>query len=257
MLDRVFATPWQKIVTSTEALAQAHHSLAQNIFQDVETPIRDFAAGNSEMQAMHNIAGNLRAIAKEADNAHKKQAKLNGKGGKADAGKVASAASEVEAAQGQWDSQAPYVFERLQAVDEARVDHQRSGLTQFQTHVIECFSATGNSAEECLNALLNVQTADEITTFAIKTTRSLPVVSSPGTGASTPMANTVGSMMTATTTQELRKSLRQEPMPPLPTTDAGSSLHPVPTIPRQDEAASTKSGSGRKNRSMMTGITDI
>lgn len=236
------------MVTSTEALAQAHHSLAQNIFQDVETPMRDFAAGNSEMQAMHNIAGNLRAIAKEADNAYKKQAKLSGKGGKADAGKVAAAASEAEAAQGQWDSQAPYVFERLQALDEARVDHQRSNLTQFQTHVIECFSATGNSAEECLNALLNVQTADEIATFAIKTTRSLPVVSSPGTGASTPMVNAVGNMMTTTTTtQDRRKSLRPEPMSPPPTTDAGSSSYPVPPIPRQDEAASTKSGSGRKH----------
>jgi hypothetical protein len=195
------------------------------------------------MQAMANITGNLRAIAKEADNAHKKQAKLNEKGGKAAAGKVASAASEVEAAQGQWDSQAPYVFERLQAVDEARVDHQRNGLTQFQTHVIECFSATGSSAEECLNALLNVQTADEITTFAIKTTRSLPAVA-PTTGASTG-TSTMGSLMSTTATQERRKSLRQESMPPPPpTTDAGSSLHPIPSVPRQDEAASNRSGSG-------------
>jgi hypothetical protein len=245
---RVFATPWQKIVTSTEALAQAHHSLAQNIFADVETPLRDFAGGNSEMQAMANITGNLRAIAKEADNAHKKQTKLNEKGGKAAAGKVASAASEAEAAQGQWDSQAPYVFERLQAVDEARVDHQRNGLTQFQTHVIECFSATGNSAEECLNALLNVQTADEITTFVIKTTRSMPAITATGTATGTPMSTT--------TTQERRKSIRQESMPPPPTTDAGSSLHPVPSVQRQDEAASNKSGSGEAQRDKMVGITD-
>lgn len=246
------------MVTSTEALAQAHHSLAQNIYQDVETPMREFASGNSEMLAMHNIAGNLRAIAKEVDNAHKKQAKLYGKGGKADAGKVASAASELEATQGQWDSQAPFVFERLQALDEARVDHQRSGLTQFQTHVIECFSATGNSAEECLNALLNIQTADEITTFAIKSTRSLPVgsTSAPGAGPTTQMAQTVGNMMAATTTQERRKSLRQESLPPPPTMDVGSSLYPVPPIPRQDEAASNKSGSGREQGATLAGITN-
>jgi hypothetical protein len=184
------------------------------------------------MQAMANIAGNLRAIAKETDNAHKRQAKLNEKGGKAAAGKVASAASDVESAQGQWDSQAPYVFERLQAVDEARVDQQRSHLTQFQTHVIECFSATGTSAEECLNALLNVQTADEITTFVIKTTRSLPTNTATSTAAGT------------ITAAERRKSIRQESVPPPPTTDAGSSLNPVPSVPRHDEAASNRSGSG-------------
>jgi len=178
------------------------------------------------MQAMANISGNLRAIAKETDNATKKAEKLREKGGKAVAGKVASAATEVENAQGQWDSQAPYVFERLQAIDEARVDHQRNGLTQFQTHVIECFSATGNSAEECLNALLNVQTADEITTFAIKTTRSLPTIT------------------TNTSTSERRKSTIQEPVPP-PTTDAGSSLAPVPSLPRPDEMSSNRSSSSK------------
>jgi F-BAR domain only protein len=232
---RVFATPWQKIVTSTEALAQAHHTLAQNILADVETPIRDFAAGSSEMQAMANISGNLRAIAKETDSANKKAEKLREKGGKAAAGKVASAATEVENAQGQWDSQAPYVFERLQAVDEARVDHQRNGLTQFQTHVIECFSAVGSSAEECLNALLNIQTADEITTFALKTTRSLPTIT--------------------TTASGRRKSTVQEPVAP-PTTDAGSSLAPVPSLPRQDEISSNRSGSSRMKHDLISCVAD-
>lgn len=165
----------------------------------------------------NNVLGNIQAIAKELDNAQKKSEKLAGKGGKADSGKVATAASGVENALNQWESQAPYVFERLQATDEARVDHLRNVLTQYQTHIIEAGSALSGSAEDSLNALLNIQTADEIKTFAMKSTKTMPI-------------------------QQRRQSIRQD-LPPPPTTDAGSSLAPVPSITRPDDRSSHRSNS--------------
>ncbi|KAF2402419.1 hypothetical protein EJ06DRAFT_507266 [Trichodelitschia bisporula] len=170
----IFTTPWQKIISSLQATAESHYALAQNIEADVERPLRDFAASNRDVQAMNNITSNLQTIAKDFDSANRKAEKLREKGGKAAAGKVATAASDVESAQGQWESQAPYVFERLQAVDESRVDHLRNLLTQYQTHVIESTSTGSNAAEACLNALLNVQTADEIKTFAMRFTQNRP-----------------------------------------------------------------------------------
>lgn len=165
----IFLTPWQKIVSATEALADSHHQLAQKIEVDVERPLRDFATTNREMQAMSTISGNLAAMAKEIDNTRKKADKLKDKGAKAAAGKVANATSDMENAASQWDSQAPYVFEKLQAVDESRLNHLRDVLTQFQTHEVDQVERNRISAEETLNVLLNVETVDEIKAFSLKT----------------------------------------------------------------------------------------
>ena len=195
----VFSTPWQKIISSIQALSESHRALAINIELDVERPLRDFASTNREMKAVPNMSGNLTSLAKDLEDANKAAKKLREKGGKASADKVANAVSTVESAQGQWDSQAPYVFEGLQAADEGRLNHLRDVLTQYQTHVIESVSSVSSSAEECLNALLNVQVADEIKTFAMKTSAAQPstqqetstATSSTARGPSTTLAPTV------------------------------------------------------------------
>jgi hypothetical protein len=166
--DRVFSLPWQKIVSQTEAIAESHHQLAQKIEVDVERPLRDFATTNREVQAMSTISGNLAAMAKDIDAAKKKSEKLMDKGAKAQANKVANAVADVENATLQWESQAPYVFEKLQAVDESRLNHLRDALTQFQTHEVDQVERNRVSAEETLNVLLNIETADEIKTFALR-----------------------------------------------------------------------------------------
>ncbi|KAF2012266.1 hypothetical protein BU24DRAFT_426122 [Aaosphaeria arxii CBS 175.79] len=164
----VFSTPWQKIVSATEAVAESHHQLAQKIDADVERPLRDFATTNREVQAMATISGNLAAMSKEIETAKKKSDKLRDKGTKAEASKVANAVGDVEKATLQWESQAPYVFEKLQAVDESRLDHLRDVLTQFQTHEVDQVERSRISAEETLNVLLNIETADEIKTFVLR-----------------------------------------------------------------------------------------
>lgn len=165
---RIFSIPWQKIVAATDSLADSHHLLAQKIEADVEQPLRGFARSNREMQAMSTIQGNLLAMAREIEGTQKKVDKLQDKGTKAAADKVSSATSEMDNATSQWDSQAPYVFEKLQQVDEIRLNHLRDVLTQFQTHEVDQVERNRVTAELCLNALLNVETADEIKTFAMR-----------------------------------------------------------------------------------------
>jgi hypothetical protein len=164
----IFATPWQKIVSATEAIAQSHAHYATRIEADVERPLREFTANNREIQAMGNIQGNLAAIAKDIDNAQKKQGKLRDKGSKAKASAVADAVQDIEKAELQWDSQAPYVFEQLQAIDETRLNHLRDVLTQFQTHEVDQIERGRATAEDTLNAMLNIETADEITTWPLR-----------------------------------------------------------------------------------------
>jgi len=169
----VFQTPWHSIITSVESLATSHHILANKIEVDVERPLRDYQTRNREMQAISTIQGNLAAVAKEVDSANKKASKLNT--GKVSANKVANVTSDVEAANQQWESQAPYVFEQLQALDENRVNHLRDVLTQLETHEVDQVERNRASAESCLNVLLNIDTSDEISTFVARQSQGLPL----------------------------------------------------------------------------------
>ena len=163
--NRVFQIPWQRIVKGTAALADSHQLLATKIEADVENPLRQFAVKNRDMQSMSTIQGNLASIAKDYDGAQKKAEKLQDS---SNPDKVANATTGVDDARQQWESQAPYVFEQLQSLDETRCNHLRDLLTQFQTHEVDQVERNRTSAEECLNLLLNVETADEIKTFASK-----------------------------------------------------------------------------------------
>lgn len=151
--------PWQRIVSGIENSAASHERLAQKIETDVEKPLRQFSTRDSEMKAATGSQSNLASMAKDLNAAQKKAEKA--KGGK----KEGEASSGVGEASRQWESQAPYIFEQLQAVDEKRVNHLRDVLTQLQTHEADQVERNRASAESCLNALLNLETADEIKTF--------------------------------------------------------------------------------------------
>src|SRR6266542_2643080 len=131
---RVFESPWRKIVESTEDIAKSHARLSNRIEKDVEQPLRSFASSNREMQSMTTIQGNLAAMAKEVEDAQHNSEKLSRKGGKASTQKVEAATSKLQSANQQWDSQAPFIFETLQALDERRLNHLRDVLTQYETH---------------------------------------------------------------------------------------------------------------------------
>ncbi|KAM3414293.1 hypothetical protein BST61_g10946 [Cercospora zeina] len=164
----IFSVPWGTLTSSMEALAELHTSLASRIEVDVEKPLRDFATHNREIQSMPTIQGNLAQMAKEIEKAQKATEKLQGKGESADANKVANATSDLENARAQWASQAPFVFESLQALDETRLNQLRDILTQFVTLDVDQNEKSRGASEQALNVLLNVEPADEIKLFAIK-----------------------------------------------------------------------------------------
>ena len=157
-----------------DTLAESHNFFAQKIEADVERPLKDYQSKNREMQAISTIQGNLLSIAKDVESAQKKASKLSA--GKTAANKVASATSELEVANQQWNSQAPYVFEQLQALDESRVNHLRDVLTQLETHEVDQVERSRESAEACLNSILNINTAEEISAFVARQTANAPAI---------------------------------------------------------------------------------
>ncbi|KAJ5576912.1 Fps/Fes/Fer/CIP4 homology [Penicillium sp. DV-2018c] len=227
----IFQIPWQRIINATETLAVSHETLATKIEEDVERPLREFSKENRDMQSMPSIQTSLAGLAKNVENAQKKVDKARGKGVKG-AEKLAIEIANAEEIHQQWDSRAPFVFEQLQSADESRLNHLRDVLTQLETHELDQVERAREAAESCLNVLLNVQTADEIKTFAEKMagTRvaSTPVISRRQTEqAETPIGHEQGPERPTPVESQLLT----------PPTEA-----PPPSTPRvQDDAASQRS----------------
>jgi hypothetical protein len=171
----VFETPWKTILSSVEDLAKSHATLSQRIEKDVELPLRNFASKSREMQGMSTIQGNLASMAKEQEAAQEKSDKLSKKGGKASTLKVENATSQLQNANQQWDSQAPFIFESLQALDETRLNHLRDVLTQYQTHEADRIEKNRVTVEQTLGSLLEIDTSQEIRAWSQATVAGKPV----------------------------------------------------------------------------------
>ncbi|KAM3085125.1 Suppressor of Profilin deletion [Clarireedia jacksonii] len=127
------------------------------------------------MQGMATIQGNLAAMAKELTDAQVASEKLAKKGGKASAAKVENATMKLQGAEQQWQSQAPFVFETLQAVDERRLNHLRDVLTQYETHEADRVERNRVTVEQTLTALLEVDTAQEIKNWSAASVAGKPI----------------------------------------------------------------------------------
>jgi hypothetical protein len=211
----------------------SHETLANKIEEDVERPLREFSTKNRDMQSMPSIQSNLAGLAKNVENAQKKVDKARAKGAKG-ADKLSSEIANAEEVNQQWESRAPFVFEQLQSADETRLNHLRDVLTQLETHEVDQVERGRQAAESCLNVLLNVETADEIKTFAAKMAGTRvpvsPAMSRRQTERTeTPSASEPGPERAATAPMEA----------PIATPPTGAPLSPPPRI--QDDAASQRS----------------
>lgn len=172
-LSSVFSGPWDKIVLSVDATAHSHHQFASLLEKDVEAPLRNFQA-RKEMQNMQTISANLTAMARDLEDAQKKMDALARKGPKTNAQKMADATARLEQATQQWDSQAPFIFETLQALDEQRVNQLRDLLTQYQTHESDQAQRSQSKAAETLALMLEISTEQEIASFKEKIVSGRP-----------------------------------------------------------------------------------
>lgn len=204
----VFDVPWKKIIIATEEIASSHHTLSQRIEEDVEKPLRSFATNSREMQGISTIQGNLSAMAKELDEATERSEKLSRKGGKASSAKVEKAASQLQGAEQQWNSQAPFVYETLQALDETRLNHLRDVLTQYTTHQTDLMQRNTAAVEQTLNSLLEVNTSQEIQNWSHSVVAGKPITERRARQMSTP---TPDGVVPSTPTPSL---------PPLPTSSS-------------------------------------
>ncbi|KPI43625.1 uncharacterized protein AB675_6658 [Cyphellophora attinorum] len=139
----IFQLPWQRIVSGVENSAASHERLAQKIENDIEKPLRQFQTRDSEMKSASNSQPNLANIAKDLSTAQKKAAKA----------KAQALSSKMPLANG-----SPKRPSSLSSCKRSTRD----------THEADQIERSRASAESCLNALLNLETADEIKIFTEK-----------------------------------------------------------------------------------------
>lgn len=173
---RILDAPWKKIIASTEEIAKSHSMFADRINTDVELPLRNFWVENREMAGFPTIQGNLSSMAKELEDAQSKCDKLSQKGGKASAQKVDAAAARLQTASSQWNSQAPFILETLQSVDESRLNQLRDVLTQYETHEMDNLIRCQQISESALHVLVEVDTSIEIVQWAQAVVAGRPVL---------------------------------------------------------------------------------
>ncbi|KAK6515708.1 hypothetical protein TWF281_004299 [Arthrobotrys megalospora] len=162
----LFQAPWQRIVSSTTALAHSHHIYCQKLETEVERPIREFSTSNKEWASLRTMEGNLNGLAKAIDTNEDKVEKLKKKGKRAEPSKVAEATAGLKEALTNWESQSPFIFEQFQAVDEARITQLRESLTRMQTLELDQMDHHKTLMEATVQSLLDVNTMDEIKAFA-------------------------------------------------------------------------------------------
>lgn len=178
---------------------------------------------------MNTISTNLATMAKALEEAQDKSEKLGKKGGKANTQKVDAASSKLESATQQWESQAPFIFESLQALDESRVNQLRDLLTQFQTHEADCAQRIQEKSADTLAQVLEISSETEIQAFVNKATLGrarLPTrtstrrssvtgssVAPPSTGASATLAPVV---LQPPPVDEPEAEVPASPPPPMP-----------------------------------------
>lgn len=227
MLDSIFQPSWDKILHSTDAIAASHHLFAQRVEKDVEQDLRQFQ-NRKEFQNMTTMSANLSAIAKEFEDAREKADKLTRKGGKASALKVDQATARLESATGQWESQAPFILETLQALDEQRCNHLRDVLTQLQTHEVDQADRLRATANDALTTILEADTSKEVDNFATRATAGRPKIERrTGTGS---MERTPTTTRQSSSTNAQPPTTRQSSTTNMqPPTTADSSLAPPST----------------------------
>ena len=171
---------------------------------------------------MNTISANLSSMSKDLEEAQGQSEKLNRKAGKASARKVDEVTSRLENAQQQWDSQAPFIFESLQALDESRVNNLRDLLTQYQTHESDQAQRTQDNATETLALMLEIDTDREIQSFVQRMTNGRTKLPPRTATRQSSIAGTTGSAQvppsTADTTRSGTMGSTNQEAPPTPRT---------------------------------------
>ncbi|KAG6007336.1 hypothetical protein E4U21_006147 [Claviceps maximensis] len=237
----VFQPSWSRIINAVETIAQSHHMFAEKLEEDLEQPLRSYQQ-RQDCVNMHEMSSNLSILARKIEKPGKKDNKA--------------------AIQQEWESTAPYIFEKLQEVDESRVNHLRDILTQYQTHEADQAERVRGIAGQTLAIVVDVKTEDEIRDFASSTVAALPFPSIRGSArrSSTPgRTSSFDQPLSLTNTDTLHPTTSNRPATGGPDSqqsqhEADSNSKPTNEQPKESKLRRLGTLFGRRRQSVHGGF---
>ena len=161
-----FNAAWEEVKLAASKTAHAHQLYARRLGAEIETPIRKFAGENTEWQQLASMQDNMSGIARDFGAAEGKVEKYKRRGTKAKGEKVANAENNIQQSQQSWVSEAPFIFEKFENADLARLNFLKDIFVQCITLEMDTANACVQGSESTLNSLLSISSEDEAQKFA-------------------------------------------------------------------------------------------
>lgn len=152
----LFEAVWMTILSSTRDNSKAASSFAHKIHHDVEQPLRHFSSQPQweDMKTLHRELETLAHTYQSNDDKLRKKNK-----------------HPDDETRAQWESQAPYLLEQSEIIDESRLGYLKNSLTTFGTIEADYSDKSLKISEKILNNVLSFEPLDELAAFAAQVSK--------------------------------------------------------------------------------------
>ncbi|KAF5093411.1 hypothetical protein D0Z00_004074 [Geotrichum galactomycetum] len=152
----LFEAVWMSILSSTRDNSKAASSFAHKIHHDVEQPLRHFSSQPQweDMKTLHKELETLAHTYQSNDDKLRKKSK-----------------HPDDETRAQWESQAPYLLEQSEVIDESRLGYLKNSLTTFGTIEADYSDKSLKISEKILNNVLSFEPLDELAAFAAQVSK--------------------------------------------------------------------------------------
>ncbi|OLL22803.1 Cytoskeletal protein syp1 [Neolecta irregularis DAH-3] len=159
-----FNAIWQRILETTIELGASHSTFASKLAEEIEFTLLAFEAHDEDWHGMRHVESNIASLAKYVELAEGKVEKVKKKG-KALPTKVEQVLESMSIVRGQWETEAPFVFERFQAIDERRLEFIKDIYHKYENLEIEQAKRKTEISDGVLLDIGNLSVKSEIDNY--------------------------------------------------------------------------------------------
>lgn len=149
----LFEGVWLQVLSSTRENAKAASSFATKIHKEIEAPLRQYTTRSAQWADMKVLQSELETLANTVKLDKHRNTRAN------DENRV------------QWESQAPFLLEQAETIDESRLGYLKNALTTYGTVEADYSDKSLKISEKVLNNVLSYEPMDEIATYAAQVGR--------------------------------------------------------------------------------------
>lgn len=152
----LFEAIWTSILSSTRDNSKAANSFSHKIHHDVEQPLKQFLLQPQweDMKTLHKELETLAHTFQSNDDKLRKKNK-----------------HPDDETRAQWESQAPYLLEQTEVIDESRLGYLKNALTTFGTIEADYSDKSLKISEKVLNNVLSFEPLDDVAAFAAQVSK--------------------------------------------------------------------------------------